>query len=134
MIEHLINPDHLIEEIYRVLKVDGHLVITTPNLASWYNRLLLLCGYQPCFSDISIKYSPNKPFQINPCGHLRLYTFNSLVFLLIKYNFNIVKSLGIGVNEYVGYGMRYNYLIKILNWIFKSPSINSDICILAKKY
>lgn len=47
VIEHLIIPDHLLEEIHRVLKAEGYLLITTPNLVSCYNRLLLLFGHQP---------------------------------------------------------------------------------------
>lgn len=133
VIEHLVNPDHLLEEIYRVMRPNGYLIITTPNLGSWYNRILLLFGCQPLFNDISIRYSYNKPFKISPTGHLRLYTFDSLKFLLKKYNFSIIKSLGIGINEEIGYGLKYKYLTKIINWIFKSPSFNSGICILAKK-
>ena len=47
IIEHLLNPDHLLREIYRVLKSGGWAIISTPNLASWHSRLHLLFGYQP---------------------------------------------------------------------------------------
>lgn len=133
VIEHLVDPDHLLEEVYRVLKVNGHLLITTPNLASWYNRLLLLFGYQPLFTGISIRYSYSKPFLVNSCGHLCSYTLASLKFLLERYNFRIIKSIGLKINESVGYGIKYRWLVKLANTIFKSPSLNSGICILARK-
>ena len=37
----------ILHEISRTLKVDGHLIIGVPNLASFHNRLLLLAGRQP---------------------------------------------------------------------------------------
>jgi len=55
LIEHLFNPDHLLEEIRRVLKPTGICVISTPNLASWPNRFALLLGYQPYCTAISPK-------------------------------------------------------------------------------
>ena len=34
LIEHLYNTDHFLDEVYRVLKLGGFFVLTTPNLAS----------------------------------------------------------------------------------------------------
>lgn len=49
--EHLINPDNLLEEGYRLLKPGGYLYISVPNLGSLHNRLLMLFGWQPtCIS------------------------------------------------------------------------------------
>lgn len=49
------DPDNLLEGIYRVLKLGGKVVITTPNLGAWYNGELLLLGYQPYFVCINMK-------------------------------------------------------------------------------
>ena len=49
--EHLINPDNILEEIHRLLKPGGYLYISVPNLCSLHNRLLILFGWQPtCIS------------------------------------------------------------------------------------
>jgi ubiquinone/menaquinone biosynthesis C-methylase UbiE len=56
IIEHLIDPDHLIDEAYRVLKSRGLFVLTTPNLAGRVNRLLLLFGYQSWGTEVSFRY------------------------------------------------------------------------------
>lgn len=134
VIEHLISPDHLLEEIHRVLKAQGHLLITTPNLASWYNRLLLLFGHQPFFSDVSIRYPANAFFTSSlPHNHLHLFTLRSLVFLLQKYDFRIVKRVGVGINTMIGYGKKFKWLAMLLNVVFRSASVNSEICIIAKK-
>ena len=49
VIEHLYNPDRFLEEVRKVLKKGGYLILTTPNLCSWYNRILFLLGIQPVF-------------------------------------------------------------------------------------
>jgi ubiquinone/menaquinone biosynthesis C-methylase UbiE len=53
VIEHVENPDNAIKEIHRVLKKEGFLLLTTPNVAAWYNRLLLLFGKPILGIDLS---------------------------------------------------------------------------------
>ena len=52
IMEHLYNPSHLLRETRRCLKTGGNCIIMIPNLASWYNRLLLLFGYQPYSTSV----------------------------------------------------------------------------------
>jgi len=47
IIEHLIDTDHFLDEIHRVLKKSGSLVLTTPNLCNLENRLRILMGLYP---------------------------------------------------------------------------------------
>jgi len=44
VIEHIVNAEHLLSEVRRVLKPGGVLVLSTPNFAWWYNRLRILSG------------------------------------------------------------------------------------------
>jgi SAM-dependent methyltransferase len=46
-LEHVKEIFWIMHEISRTLKVNGHLMIGVPNLASFHNRLLLLVGRQP---------------------------------------------------------------------------------------
>ncbi len=55
VIEHVYSPDALLDEMVRLLKDDGYILLTTPNLASWKNRLALLLGWQPFASEISTR-------------------------------------------------------------------------------
>jgi len=55
VIEHLANPDNALEEVRRVLKPGGLFIITTPNLAWWVNRLVLLLGFQPYWTEVSTR-------------------------------------------------------------------------------
>ncbi|MEM2293782.1 MAG: class I SAM-dependent methyltransferase [Nitrososphaerota archaeon] len=55
LIEHLFDPDHFLDEVYRVLRPEGIFVLSTPNLASIHNRIALLFGYQPFPTGISAR-------------------------------------------------------------------------------
>lgn len=47
LFEHVYDLPGVFAEIKRVLKPGGFLALTTPNLAAWYNRILLLLGKCP---------------------------------------------------------------------------------------
>ncbi len=42
--EHLVGPGYIMKNLEKFLKPGGHMIITTPNLANIYNRVLLLAG------------------------------------------------------------------------------------------
>lgn len=134
VIEHLINPDFFIEEAKRVLKKGGLLIITTPNLGAWFNRILFLCGFQPFFSEIStidktlgLKFTRYLTNNRQPLGHLRVFTLNGLVDLVEFHNFKLVKKIG-GEISYLPKAL------KILDFIFSFfPSLSSDLIIICRK-
>ena len=104
LIEHLFNPDHLLSQVYRVLKKGGYFILTTPNLASWHNRIALLLGYQPHYSEVSTKYNIGKLMATNKndvSGHLRLFTLRALRQLLELYNYKIIKILGYATDMFI---------------------------------
>jgi len=47
IIEHLYFTDHFIEEIHRLLKTGGVLILSSTNLAAIHSRIILLLGYMP---------------------------------------------------------------------------------------
>jgi len=47
VIEHLLNKDHMIKEVYRVLKPGGIFILSTENISSFDNILSLLLGQEP---------------------------------------------------------------------------------------
>jgi methionine biosynthesis protein MetW len=134
VIEHLYDPDHLLDEIYRILSRDGVCILTTPNLASWYNRLFLLLGYQPLFTEVSKKYGVGHPFRWwIGAGHIRVFTLKALTELVMIHKFRIVSKMGFGINTRLGYGKRWIILAKVANKIFSRPSLSSDIFLVLKK-
>lgn len=101
VIEHLYNTDNFIEEIYRVLKPNGYVIISTNNLASWHNLFALILGYQPFPSDISSYTNIGKLIGLfkgdgKSWSHLRIFTTHSLIDLLKFYKFNINKVVSVG--------------------------------------
>jgi len=53
LIEHLENPRHLLREIFRVLRPNGRVIISTPNNLSLRSRLsFLFRGYSPYFKKL----------------------------------------------------------------------------------
>jgi ubiquinone/menaquinone biosynthesis C-methylase UbiE len=99
VIEHLVDPDRALQNISRVLKKDGWLILTTPNLASWFNRVLLPLGIQPIFTETSIHVNLGrivpglgqwKPTQ----GHLKVFTWNALREMLAANGFEVVRLCG----------------------------------------
>ena len=61
LIEHLVDPDGTLDEAWRVLRPGGTLLLSTPNLAAWYNRVLLRFGIQPLFTEVSFAASTVGP-------------------------------------------------------------------------
>ncbi|MGR3933709.1 class I SAM-dependent methyltransferase [Streptomyces sp. BRA346] len=93
VVEHLVDPDAALDEIRRVLRPGGHLLLSTPNLAAWYNRGLLLAGVQPVFSEVSLRGIHGRPGR-EVVGHLRLYTARALRGFLTASGFEVVRLAG----------------------------------------
>ncbi|HUD09782.1 MAG TPA: class I SAM-dependent methyltransferase [Patescibacteria group bacterium] len=100
VIEHVPNPDFLLREINRVLKKDGILIISTPNLVSWANRVLVLLGVQPLFTETSNEVNLGRKLAIlgqgaKVQGHLKIFTSDSLTEILEREKFKIINKHGV---------------------------------------
>ncbi|MGW0700044.1 methyltransferase domain-containing protein [Streptomyces sp. NPDC002867] len=93
VVEHLADPDSALDELRRILRPGGHLMLSTPNLAAWYNRALLLAGWQPVFSEVSLRGIHGRPGR-EVVGHLRLYTARALRSFLTASGFEVVRIAG----------------------------------------
>jgi len=80
-----------------VLKPEGIFVLSTPNLASIYNRVALLLGYQPFNVMVSLNNSTGHLcFSAGGAAsdHIRFFTLRSLKELLKIHNFKILAVKG----------------------------------------
>jgi SAM-dependent methyltransferase len=93
VIEHLVDPDSALDEVRRVLRPGGHLMLSTPNLAAWYNRVLLPAGVQPVFSEVGLRAIHGRPGR-EVVGHLRLYTARALREFTTAAGFEVVRLEG----------------------------------------
>ena len=93
LIEHLVDTDAAAEEARRVLRPGGTLLLSTPNLAAWYNRGLISLGIQPVFSEVSLKGIYGRPGQ-EVVGHLRLFTRRALEEFLVARGFTCERVCG----------------------------------------
>ena len=84
VIEHVLDTDHVLTEIARVLRSGGALVVTTPNLASLENRVRLLLGRYPMWMDIRVEGT----------GHVRYYTPRMLRAHLRRHGFHVEQHVG----------------------------------------
>lgn len=85
IIEHIVDTDFFMEEIKRVLKKSGELVITTPNIASLDRRLMLLLNINP-FLPASFDYPVNAL-----SGHVRFFNNKLLKDFLRHKGFRIIS-------------------------------------------
>jgi len=87
LIEHLFqDPMHLMSEINRILKPHGHVVLTTPNIASLRGISAILQGYHPGFFHAYIK--PNEEGNVD-ARHNREYTPGEIFRLLLDSGFEV---------------------------------------------
>ncbi len=100
VIEHLFNTDFILDETHRVLKPNGLLVLTTPNLGAWYNRFALLFGFQPSISVSLQNPELGKPFEKafkkqsagGSEAHIRFFTRRALESLIRIHGFEILRT------------------------------------------
>ncbi len=117
IIEHLYDPDHLLDEVYRVLKKDGILILTTPNLACWQNRISLLLGFQPYATTVSLRYRVGHIFGdsdvlpreiIQSRRHISVFTLKALIRLLRRHNFSILDIKNCPIELFSDY-MKFSF-------------------------
>lgn len=134
IIEHVVNPDHFLQEAKRILKKNGHIVLTTPNLAAWFNRIIFLFGYQPFFMEVStidktigLKFTRKLTANREPVGHIRCFTIRALQDLLELHGYKVLLVKGT-------HGYYFPQPIKFIDTIIsKIPSLSANMTIVAKK-
>ncbi len=133
VIEHAFSPDDLLAEARRVLRPDGLLFLTTPNMGAWFNRVSLLFGYQPIFTEVSTVRDFGHVCRLvgRPAGHIRVFTHRALRGLVAESGFEVMKSYGVGM---ANAGPLWRRLaVGAANTVFAHPTWNSGLAVLARK-
>jgi ubiquinone/menaquinone biosynthesis C-methylase UbiE len=140
VIEHVFDTDGLLEELRRVLRPTTPdrlcpLVLTTPNLASWYNRIFMMFGYQPLFMEVSTRggFGHPIPFWLN-AGHIRMFTYRAIRQFVQHHGFRIQRVYSYGINTDLGYGAKHKFTARTLNFLTAPfPGLCSDIVLVLTK-
>ncbi|HAL92128.1 MAG TPA: hypothetical protein DCM68_03785 [Verrucomicrobia bacterium] len=88
VLEHLVDTGAAVANLRKLMKPDGWLLLSTPNLAGWIDRLSLLFGMQPHSMEVSFipyrfgnpligRLLPHGPNDV-AAGHLRVFTLRAL--------------------------------------------------------
>lgn len=103
VIEHLLETDIFVEEIYRVLKPGGYAVISTENLASWHNIFALVLGlpafsqHNSCRKDVGNPISLVSGSDLKPgWSHVKIFTLTGLTALFRLHRFTVTDRRGAG--------------------------------------
>jgi ubiquinone/menaquinone biosynthesis C-methylase UbiE len=136
-IEHLFDPDHFLDEAYRVLKPNGLFILSTPNLASIHNRIALLFGYQPFPMGVSVRFNIGRAYepsseQAQSLDHVRVFTLRSLKELLRIHGFKILAVKGSCAQ--LPRDMKFKGLFKAIDRFFaKFPSLSYRVIVTCQK-
>jgi len=99
ILEHMTESRRFLQEIRRVLRSGGWLVLSVPNIASLKYRLAFLTGRIPALAArADYTYEPDNPAY--PRGHVRDYSFAEMRRVLADYGFRVVaeRSNGMHIN------------------------------------
>jgi 2-polyprenyl-3-methyl-5-hydroxy-6-metoxy-1,4-benzoquinol methylase len=100
VIEHLFNPDALLDDLQMLMAPHALLLLSTPNLAYLLNRLLLLAGISPLFLENSARQKLGRRTKLlgqgnETQGHIRLFTYRAVLDLLELQRLELVRVYGV---------------------------------------
>ena len=84
LIEHLLQPEKFLENLKKILKPDGFIVLTTPNFLMWSNRIKMFFG--------KFEYRETGFWDR---GHIHFFTYYSLKKTLKNLGYKIVEEKNI---------------------------------------
>lgn len=118
IIEHIFDTDKFLKNIHSVLKEDGVLILSTPNLAALGRRIFLLFGINPLIELTARKYES---------GHIRYFTLGSLKKLLKENGFIITKFRSDYVSFYKNGKLRNSVMADLF------PAFGNSLIVECKK-
>lgn len=109
VIEHLVNVDLFCEEMYRVLKPGGYVVVSTENLSSWHNLFALFLGRQAFSQHVSANVQIGNSMSLHHgeniapgMAHIKIFTYYGLKDLFEYYKFKNIRIWGAGYHPLWG--------------------------------
>lgn len=130
VIEHVPHPDLMLAELRRVLTPRGRLVLSTPNIVGWANRVLVPLGIQPLFTETSSEVHLGRRWRVlgqgnQVQGHLKVFSHRALIEILDRTGFRVLRTMGMP-GEFPSPVDRVDRLCA------RFPSIASDLLVVAE--
>jgi SAM-dependent methyltransferase len=130
VIEHIFSPEHLLSEIHKLMHSDSILILSTPNLGYYINRILLLFGISPLYLENSSKEKLGRKFRFlgqgnTTEGHVKVFTYGALRDLIDRGGFKIEKI--------VSSSGPWNFFLDDFISLFSRSLSGTNIFILKKK-
>ena len=110
VLEHFYRPDKFIKDAKRVLRKEGKILVSTPNLNSWHVRLLLLLGYAPTnYTPYPGRtYGTPRFFKTRPLyDHVRVFPYRAMKEIFSSNGFALEQMRGV---------MTYSGQVWMKNW------------------
>lgn len=130
VIEHVPHPDLMLSEVRRILAPGGRLVLSTPNIVGWANRVLVPLGIQPLFTETSSEVHLGRRWRVlgqgnQVQGHLKVFSHRALAEILERTGYTVLRTLGMPA-EFPPPVDRVDRLCA------RFPSIASDLLVVAE--
>jgi SAM-dependent methyltransferase len=102
VIEHLFSPDDLLDELKKLMHDESILILSTPNLGYYVNRILLLFGIAPLFLENSSRRKMGRVFQFlgegnETEGHIKVFTYGALKELVDSCGFTTLRVVPVSI-------------------------------------
>lgn len=132
VLEHLYDPDRVIDNLLKKLKHDGTLIITTPNLTGFLNVFSLALGFQPVDTEVSTVHPYGRPLVLegNCVGHIRVFSLKALREMLAFHDLEITSIRSIGRTKPNGGPLKLRF-VSLVDRIFSKLSSRGGTRIIA---
>jgi SAM-dependent methyltransferase len=126
IIEHIVDTEGLLREIYRSLAPGGAVVLSTPNILWWKHRVELLFGRYPGILEHRMRYGED-------FGHVRVFTPAILTGMLAEVGFENVFAVGRRLGS-VGSLRLPSPIARILDFLAdRLPALSDDVVAFAQR-
>jgi 2-polyprenyl-3-methyl-5-hydroxy-6-metoxy-1,4-benzoquinol methylase len=131
IIEHIVDTDAFLTEIRRIVRSDGLVIITTPNLAFWISRLRMLLGRTPwSYPGPSPTVKADLTIDVN---HIRVSTRKEWENLFISHRFRVQAVRGWSILHAMGSSLGIRIRRMVDRCLTRNPDFSFGLLFVLRK-